>query len=312
MAENSCHYDFLLSEVERMQLSVNFPVSIRVPFIAKITTCLPVPEFRPGKCLFIICIFMMMSSFSAFASTVFDHSDWDSILKEYVDDAGLVNYQKIILTRAKLDGYVERIKQHGPLTQPQLFPTENHRLAYYINAYNALVFHGVLSRGPEPVSVWSGLISGLNFFVLTRFTLDQKQISLKTLEDKYIRRQFKDPRIHAALNCASMSCPRLQKFAFDGDKLDYELTAAMQEFVGNPAHVKIDRARGIVLISKIFDWFDVDFIEFERSKLNPQPNLIDYINRYRTPSSQINRNFRIKFESYNKNINSIDFPTVSG
>lgn len=255
---------------------------------------------------------MMMSSFSAFASTVFDHSDWDSILKEYVDDAGLVNYQKIILTRAKLDGYVERIKQHGPLTQPQLFPTENHRLAYYINAYNALVFHGVLSRGPEPVSVWSGLISGLNFFVLTRFTLDQKQISLKTLEDKYIRRQFKDPRIHAALNCASMSCPRLQKFAFDGDKLDYELTAAMQEFVGNPAHVKIDRARGIVLISKIFDWFDVDFIEFERSKLNPQPNLIDYINRYRTSSSQINRNFRIKFESYNKNINSIDFPTMSG
>ncbi len=192
----------------------------------------------------------------------------------------------------------------GPETQPNLFPTREDRFAYYLNGYNALVFKGVLSRGPEQKSLWRGLISRLRFFVMMKVQIDGQRMNLKNLEDRLIREQFKDPRIHAALNCASISCPRLPRHAFAPASLSEQLDAAMAEFVGEARNCTADEGVKTVTLPKIFDWFRGDFLDFERSQGNADPNLIDYVNRYRPGNAQIPREYAIKFFKYDKVINS--------
>ena len=234
----------------------------------------------------------------------YSHAGWSSVLEKYVDERGRVDYLGLNRDRTGLDRYVEAIGRVSPKNSPGLFPTREDRLAYYINAYNALVFHGVLARGPEEDSVWSGLVSGLKFFGMRKFTVGGRVMTLKTLEDDLIREQFQDPRIHAALNCASIGCPRLPRHAFEPATLDADLDAAMAEFVAGERNVTVDEATRIVTLSKIFDWFESDFVRFEtESRGRKGATAVDYINRYRAADEQIPAGYRVKFRPYDKRIN---------
>ena len=166
----------------------------------------------------------------------FSHDDWTAVLQEFVDDHGLVDYEGLAADRAVFDRYVTAIRSTSPKSHPEIFPSRAESLAYYINAYNAQVFHGVLARGPEPDSVWTGMVSGLNFFVRMKVEIGGEPMSLKRLEDHLIREQFQDPRAHAVLNCASISCPRLPRQAFTPERLDEQLDTAMRQFVADPRH----------------------------------------------------------------------------
>ncbi len=233
----------------------------------------------------------------------FNNDDWNAVLQQYVDERGFVDYQALNQNRAQLDRYVQAVKSQGPSSNPELFPTKNDQLAYYINAYNALVFEGVLNRGPEEKSVWRGLVSGLNFFIRMKIMIDGEQTNLKKLEDDIIRDGFKDPRIHAALNCASISCPRLPQVAFEADVLDQQLDEAIIEFVNDERNVRIDHKAKKVYLSKIFDWFEDDFIDYEKANGNPDPSLNSYINRYLSTDSQIPTDYKNDFVKYDKGIN---------
>jgi hypothetical protein len=234
----------------------------------------------------------------------FSHAEWTAVLERFVDDAGRVDYGALARERTGLDAFLGRLARQGPKTTPALFPKKNDRLAYYLNAYNALVFQGVLARGPERESVWKGgLISGYAFFVSTKVRLDGESWSLKALEDELIRRDFADPRVHAALNCASIGCPRLPRQAFLPQTLDAQLDAAMREFVEEERNVAVDPARRMVTLSKIFDWFEKDFLSFERANGNPDPKIVDYVNRYRVGKAKLDRSFRVRYAEYDKRIN---------
>ncbi len=128
-------------------------------------------------------------------------------------------------------------------------------------------------------------------------------MNLKSLEDRLIRERFHDPRIHAALNCASISCPRLQREAFEAARLDAQLDEAMSEFVGDPRHLRVHPETRMVELSKIFDWFSEDFLDYERSQGNSEPRLLDYVNRFRAVGAEIPRDFRVRFLRYDKGIN---------
>ena len=232
----------------------------------------------------------------------FSYSDWTAVLEKFVDGRGMVDYPALAKDRAALDRFLAAIEKTSPESEPALFPTPHDRLAYYLNAYNAWVFRGVLARGPETVSVWKGgLISGYSFFVGMDIVLGGVKTNLKKLEDKTIRARFADPRIHAALNCASRGCPRLPRKAFEPATLDAGLDAAMREFVSETRNVDAD-ARGVTL-SKIFDWFEGDFLAFEKTQGNADPNLVDYVNRYRAADAQVPRGLRIRFAEYDKSLN---------
>lgn len=259
---------------------------------------------RFGLTLLVFVLLSAVTWTSGSAATErFSHGDWTAVLQRFVDQKGLVDYQALATDRAVFDRYLASVEQVSPVSHPHLFPTDSDALAYYINAYNVHVFDGVLQRGPEERSVWRGLISGLKFFVRMSITIGGEQTNLKTLEDRTIREGFKDPRIHAALNCASLSCPRLPRQAFEGSSLDEELDRAMREFVINPNNVKVDESRQAVMLSEIFDWFESDFLDDEERRGNAGGSVIDYVNRYRAADARIPGNYKVKFLRYDKRIN---------
>ncbi|MEM7353496.1 MAG: DUF547 domain-containing protein [Acidobacteriota bacterium] len=236
------------------------------------------------------------------ASELFDHEPWADVLRRFVDEQGLVDYAGLAADRASLDRYLAAIESTSPKSHPQLFPTLEHQLAYYINAYNALVFQGVLDLGPDATTVWGKLGTGYGFFVKTKVVLGGRRTNLRKLENQDIRKGFEDPRIHAALNCASAGCPRLPQEVFAAESLDQQLDAAMAEFVADARHCVVDSAAGTVSLSKIFDWFRSDFEDFEALQ-GTSGNLMAYVNRYRVADAQIPGDFKVRFLPYDKGLN---------
>lgn len=245
---------------------------------------------------------LLLTAAEGAAAASFSHADWGTVLQRFVDEEGFVDYGALAEDRAALDRYIAALTTSGPELTPALFANEEEKLAYYLNAYNALVFKGVLDRWPDIKSVW-GLGTGFGFFVATRYDIDGQTLSLKKLEDDVIRAGFKDPRIHAALNCASISCPRLPREPFVGAKLDEQLDAAMGAFVNEPRNCKLDAESKTVTLSKIFDWFDSDFTDFEKAQAGSGGTVIDYVNRYRPADAKIPANYEVAFFDYDKGLN---------
>lgn len=233
----------------------------------------------------------------------FAHRDWLQVLEQVVDDQGLVDYASLAQDTTALDRVIAGIESVSPRSHPDRFPGPNDALAYYLNAYNALVFRAVIDKGPDIKSVWGASGTGLGFFVRSKVTVGGEKISLKKFEDVWVREGFHDPRIHAALNCASIGCPRLPRAPFSAERLDAELDEAMAEFVASKLHVEVDDVLRRVTLSRIFDWFKADFIDFEIDHGAPKPRLLDYVNRYRDASEMIPGDYAIKFSKYDKRLN---------
>ncbi len=233
----------------------------------------------------------------------FSYDDWATVLETVVDGKGFVDYDALRADRVALDRFLQQLQSQGPETTPELFPNREDQLAYYINAYNALVFEGVLGLDEDATTVWGFSKTGYGFFVKMKVEFDGQKMSLKKLEDDLVREGFKDPRIHAALNCASADCPRLPQEPFLPETLDQQLDAAMQEFVAEERNCKVDTDAGTVTLSKIFDWFRKDFEDYPKPLGEGGGELLDYVNRYRAPDAQIPAGLKIKFASYDKSLN---------
>jgi hypothetical protein len=233
----------------------------------------------------------------------FSYDDWSKVLGKYVNEKGYVNYDGLAKDRAELDRFLAAIEKQSPRSSPDLFPTKADKEAYWINAYNASVFKKVLGRGPEQKSVWGGGLLGIAFFTEKDVLVGGETTSLKKLEDEDVREQFADPRVHAALNCASKGCPRLPQTAFLPEKLDQQLDQGMTEFVGEARNVTVDDAAKTVMLSKIFDWFSKDFKNYEKTHGNPDGNQVDYVNRYRGSNPKVPKDYKVKFFEYDKSIN---------
>lgn len=179
-----------------------------------------------------------------------DHAPFHALLQANVKGSK-VNYDGFAKS-AEFKAYVEAIGK----TDPATLPTRNARLAFWINAYNALTIHGVLAYYPNIQSV---LKVKPDFFKTKSRLVGSKNISLDDIENKIIRPEFNEPRIHAALNCASVSCPPLANFAFTEKGLNEQLTKVFGDFVNDTSRNQVDAASGTVKLSKIFDWYGVDF-----------------------------------------------------
>ena len=236
-------------------------------------------------------------------SYAFSHTDWTAVLHRFVDDDGRVDYEGLTRDRGDFDRYLSSLARFSPESHPEFFATREESLAYYLNAYNAYVFKGVLDRWPDLASVWGNPIAAFNFFVLEKITIGGEQLHLKGLEDKQVREGFQDPRVHAVLNCASISCPRLPRRAVEPATLDAQLEEAIREFVSHPKHLRLDDGHRTVYISKVFDWFASDFLGYETRQGSRKPSLIDYVNRYRDPDAQVPKAYKVEFLRFDKSLN---------
>ncbi|MHC4938872.1 MAG: DUF547 domain-containing protein [Planctomycetota bacterium] len=177
----------------------------------------------------------------------FAYEPWANVLGHV--ENGKVDYEAI--PRTELNRFVAMLARFGPQTTPELFPTEPDRLAYWINAYNAVVIHQVLERWPiESVGKKKA-----QFFYWTRYVVDGKPRSLYAIENDIIRKRFDEPRIHFALNCASTSCPRLPSEPFVPAKLENQLKRETDRFLAE--HVSLEGET--LYLSKIFEWYAEDF-----------------------------------------------------
>lgn len=184
----------------------------------------------------------------------FPHALLDEALEGRVDAQGHIDYRGLQADRGALDAFLAYVARVSPQSDPQLFPTRESRLAYYINAYNALAIRGVIDR-PGLTSVDDIKIA---FFFYTRYDVGGRKLDLYRLENKVIRPMFDDPRIHFALNCQSVGCPVFPPTAFHPDGIDDVLDAQTEAFVSDPDNVR-QNADGSWEVSQIFQWYARDF-----------------------------------------------------
>ena len=145
--------------------------------------------------------------------TVWDDAVWASVLEDVATEDGFVRWDAIKTNengvRDRLFEYVGRIGEVSPENRPELFPTADDRLAYHINAYNALAMYGVVQRGYPGNVLWANPVAPGALFFVDQFTVGGDKTNLDTLEKrKVLDASGRDPRMHFAINCMSHSCPR--------------------------------------------------------------------------------------------------------
>ena len=216
---------------------------------------------------------------------------WPSVLREAVDEQGRVDFRLLAGNRGALDIVVAGIERTAPNNVPEQFPTLEDRLAFHINAYNALAMYNVVRSGiPNRLS----LLDRVEFFKLTKVVVGGQAISLYDYENDVIR-PLKEERIHFALNCMAVSCPRLPRTPFTAEGLEAQLDAAAREFFANPRNVQVDDAARLVRLSSIMDFYPEDF-------LRRAPTLAAYANRYLANPTPAD--YKVTFIPYDWTINA--------
>jgi hypothetical protein len=243
---------------------------------------------------FILKFCILMFSSHVLAS---HHGEWDKILKSHVSPSGKVDYKKIPVKQ--LDKYLDYVRVVEEKNYKKW--DANKRKAFLINAYNAFTVKLVLENYPLKsikdigtllTNTWKQEYKFLSLFQGKIKTLD-------AIEHDTLRKDFKDYRIHAAVNCASVSCPKLRNEAYVGSKLDLQLDDAMRMWLADKGrnHFSKEEAR----ISKIFDWYSSDFEKWgggiHKVLLQYGPPEAREAFKYGTPS--------IKYMKYDWNLNDI-------
>ena len=156
--------------------------------------------------------------------------------------------------------------------------TKAQQLAFLINAYNAFTVKKVLTRYPALTSIRDfGRFFG-NPWKDRFFTLLGERRSLDQIEHDLIRRRgaFDEPRIHFALNCASIGCPALRPEAYVPGALDAQLEQQTVHFLSDRSRNGYDPEDGALEVSQIFDWYGEDFIQPTRGVYSVEQYLASY------------------------------------
>ena len=178
------------------------------------------------------------------------------------------------------------------------FKSKRDKFAFWINTYNLLVFQGVLKK-LEKNSSWIGttsFISRVLFFVIQKFQIGSKKLSLYTIENKILREEFKDPRIHFVLNCASSSCPIIPSSLFTEESLENTLDNYTKNFINDENNVKFDTNSKYLYVSPIFKWYKNDF--------KNQGGIIPFIKKFHKNFPKLDNNPIIVFYDYNWSLNN--------
>jgi Protein of unknown function, DUF547 len=222
---------------------------------------------------FVLSLLLSVALLPAQASAAaFDHqhSGFSTLLKQYVrwnakGTSSAVDYASLKAQPAALNSYTASLSK---VTAADLAGfSKAQRRALLINAYNAFTLQLILTKYPDLKSIkdLGGVFSSpwKKAFV----PLVGRTISLDEIEHTLIRgaKDFDDPRIHFAVNCASIGCPALRDEAFTADKLDAQLHDQTQRFLKDRSRNYFAAAENTLYLSMIFKWYGSDF---ERGFLN--------------------------------------------
>ena len=189
-----------------------------------------------------------------------DHSLWKRILTSYIrttdDGVHLFAYGKVTpADHQRLKQYISSLE----VTRVEALPRDE-QMAFWINLYNAKTIDIVLDHYPvktiRDISLGGGLLT-TGPWKKQVMTVGGQPLSLDNVEHDILRKQWKDPRVHYAVNCASFSCPNLSGKPFTGKDLDAMLDAGAKAYINHPRGATFRNDR--LVLSQIFEWYRKDF-----------------------------------------------------
>lgn len=224
------------------------------------------------------------NNFASAATNIIDHSQWNELLQKHVASDGLVDYQGFSKDQEKLDAYLTMLSQN----EPQESWPASELLAYYINTYNAYTVKLIVDNYPvKSIKDISGpWTKGI-------VPIGDKNLSLGGIENGILRK-MNEPRIHFAINCASISCPDLLNEAFTANKIDAQLDKVTRSFVNGP---KNEISMNELKLSKIFDWYKKDYV------VNGENDVIAFVNQYLLQKIKLSPTAAVSYLEYDWGLN---------
>jgi len=222
-----------------------------------------------------------------------DHSRFDRVLKKYVDADGWVDYAALKRDSGDLDAYIASLAE---VPFEQLGRDE--KLALLINAYNAFTLRLILDHYPLR-SIRD--IPASKRWDARRWNVGGHVWSLNDIEHKQIRPKFREPRIHFALVCAAIGCPKLRNEAYDPARLDAQLENQTRYVHTHDRWFRYDAAANAVHLTKLYQWYGNDFRQVAGS-------VLDFAARYSPPLAEAlgtGRRPKIRWLEYDWTLNDV-------
>jgi hypothetical protein len=187
-----------------------------------------------------------------------DHSVWNGLLNKYVDDDGMVNYAAWKASASDANALKQYLAALG-CGDPAAATTKAGKLAFWINAYNALTVHGILQVYPtSSIRNHTAKLIGYNIWQDLPLPVAGAKYSLEDIEHKILRK-LGEPRIHFAIVCASIGCPRLRNEAYTPQAIESQLADNARDFFSRKRNLQVDPSGREVRVSTILEWFGEDF-----------------------------------------------------
>ena len=231
-----------------------------------------------------------------------DHLQWGQILNSYLkpEKNGVNGFAYNAVSKRgheKLKGYIASLAD----TKISEY-NRDEQLAYWVNLYNALTVEIIVQNYPvfSIRDISSGFFSS-GPWGLDLVTVEGEKLTLNDIEHRILRPIWNDPRIHYAVNCASIGCPNLQPKPFTAQQNEAMLESAAVEFINHPRAVKISNS-GDLRVSSIYDWFGVDF--------GGEKGVIEHLRQYARPElKQVLEGItEIDSDHYDWNLNGVREP----
>jgi MoaA/NifB/PqqE/SkfB family radical SAM enzyme len=234
--------------------------------------------------------------------STFSYRSWSDLLQEIVTDSGKVDYGVLAEKRDLLDRFVGELGSASPDSRPDLFPANEDRLAYWINAYNAFTLHAIMAEYPL-TSVWK--TKDGQFFQRRRHIAGGHAVSLDDIEHEILRGKFAEPRIHFAINCGSNGCPAMRPGAYEGNGLRDTLRRATEEFLGSEWNCRVDHDARRIYISRIFKMYAQDFSGEHGSTTDYRAGVLRFVAAHTDLPLETIADYEVVYNTYDWGLNDV-------
>lgn len=227
--------------------------------------------------------------FQSINASPIEHNLWDELLQRHVATNGDVDYKGLMIDVSALDEYLTLLSTHPPHSGW----SSTEQLTYWINAYNAYTVKLILNHWPvKSIKEIAGQVPMVNSpWDLKFFKIGTIDFDLNTIEHDILRKEFSEPRIHFAINCASESCPILTNRAYSADRINQQLIEQTKAFLSDNSKNRFMEDE--LELSPIFKWYSDDF--------GSKAELIKFLDQH---TEQTISEGQITYTDYDWNLNS--------
>jgi hypothetical protein len=247
----------------------------------------------------------------------FGYDNYAAVLRSFVDDAGMVDYEGLKANSQKLQAFATALSKLDRKSYDKWSKKE--QIAFWMNAYNGLTLKVIIDNYPIKSSFFRSRVYPKNsirqiagVWDKITFTVMGQHLTLGHIEHEILRKKFDEPRIHMAMVCAAVSCPPLRNEPYVAEKLDEQLDEQTRKFLSNPQKFRIDVNKATVYLSSILKWFAGDFV----NKYGPEQNIakhnkessavLNFVGGYLKQADKdyiLQGNFKIKYLKYDWSLN---------